>query len=66
MKYQLDLHGEMLMEQYHERIAEESRDGSLIHSKLQKKLVKNNGFWKINAIWPKNKGKTGKNEEVRK
>ena len=44
-------------------------------AKLHKKLVKNNGFWKINAnrfiktlararIRPKNKGKTGKNEEV--
>jgi len=31
---------------------------------LRKKAIKNNGFWKINAIRPENKGKTGKNEEV--
>ena len=29
-------------------------------AKLQKKLVKNNGFWKINAIRPKIKAKRGR------
>jgi hypothetical protein len=29
-------------------------------AKLRKKLVKNNGFWKINAIRPKIKAKRGR------
>ena len=29
-------------------------------TKLRKKLVKNNGFGKINAIWPKIKAKRGR------
>ena len=29
-------------------------------AKLRKKLVKNNGFWKINAIRPKIKAKQGR------
>jgi hypothetical protein len=29
-------------------------------AKLQKKLVKNNGFWRINAIRPKIKAKRGR------
>ena len=29
-------------------------------AKIQKKLVKNNGFWKINAIRPKIKAKQGR------
>ena len=32
----------------------------LILTKLQKKLVKNNGFWRINAIRPKIKAKRGR------
>ena len=30
------------------------------HEELQKKLVKNNGFWRINAIRPKTKAKRGR------
>jgi hypothetical protein len=35
-------------------------------AKLRKKLVKNNGFWRINAIRPKIKAKRGKDEEAYK
>ena len=45
------------------------RDGvssPFLMAKLRKKLVKAKRFWKNNAIWPKNKGKMGKNEEVQK
>jgi hypothetical protein len=33
-------------------------------AKLRKKVVKNNGFWKINAIQPVIKARRGKNGEV--
>ena len=35
------------------------RNGSSAKPKLRKKLVKNNGFWRINAIRPKIKAKRG-------
>ena len=34
-------------------------------AKLRKKLVKNNGFWKINAIWPKIKAKLGRTRKYK-
>ena len=32
----------------------------ILGAKLRKKLVKNNGFWRINAIRPKIKAKRGR------
>ena len=34
-------------------------------AKLHKKLVKNNGFWRINAIRPKIKAKRGRTMKVK-
>ena len=35
-------------------------------AKIRKKLVKSNGFWKINAIRPKIKAKRGKTRKLKK
>jgi hypothetical protein len=34
-------------------------------AKIRKKLVKNNGFWKINAIRPKIKAKRGRTRKFK-
>jgi len=36
-----------------------------VWAKIRKKLVKNNGFWKINAIRPKIKAKRGRTMKVK-
>ena len=38
----------------------------LTAAKLRKNNVKNNGFWKINAIWPKIKAKRGSTRKYEK
>ena len=36
-----------------------------MHAKIRKKLVKNNGYWRINAIRPKIKAKRGRRMKVK-